>query len=242
MPAAPDMLKAFFGVSLLDKVVKMVIAKRFGVDENQQVVSFKGDGNNTLLSETATLSLLSFKGVPELKVELIQLSTIAESDLQPICPLGSGSYGTVVKCLHIPSAREIVSGLRHPNIVKCTGTCVTGPGRLQIVSEHLSFNEVAAISLNIAKGMDSLHRQKYMHRDLSSNNVLFGSEGVPKICDFGVSQVVGHERSSKEYTAAPATTSPTTMGVEQVTDDQVNDCVSQWLSLLTPYILASSSH
>ncbi|KAH3722459.1 2-isopropylmalate synthase [Pelomyxa schiedti] len=48
----------------LDKVVKMVIAKRFGVDENQQVVSFKGDGNDTLLSETATLSLLSFKGVP----------------------------------------------------------------------------------------------------------------------------------------------------------------------------------
>ncbi|KAH3761186.1 Protein kinase domain [Pelomyxa schiedti] len=36
----------------------------------------------------------------------------------------------------------------------------------------------------------SLHRQNFMHRDLSSNNVLFDANGVPKICDFGVSRAM----------------------------------------------------
>ncbi|KAH3767857.1 TKL family protein kinase [Pelomyxa schiedti] len=160
--------------------------------------------------------------------------------MQVTSPLGTGSYGTVFRCRHIPSGRdvavkalheaimsdynserfrleaEIVSGLRHPNIVKCIGTCITGAGRLNIVSElkccslkqllknkYLNFKEVVAVSMGVSKGMDSLHRQNYMHRDLSSNNVLMDSDGTPKICDFGVSR--GITPQQQPQTIVPGT-------------------------------------
>ncbi|KAH3714420.1 TKL family protein kinase, partial [Pelomyxa schiedti] len=177
---------------------------------------------------------------------------IKESELSHISTLGSGCYGTVYRCLHAPSSRqvavkklfeviasdhniakfkreaEITRGLRHPNIVRCLGICVGsgGSGHFQIVSElmccslrqlleqircdpskrQLSFREVTAIALGVSKGMDSLHRQNIMHRDLSSNNVLFDSNGTPKICDFGGSRGMNTlARSSGDKTIGPGT-------------------------------------
>ncbi|KAH3767218.1 2-isopropylmalate synthase [Pelomyxa schiedti] len=256
-----------FGASVcamcpLDKVVKMEVEKRFGVDENQQVVSFslpsmdQGTCNATLLPGNASsFSLFPHHGIPGMTVRITPVMAISEPDLKIVCPLGSGSYGTVFKCLHRPSGREvavktmhevlasdknvqsfmleaeIVSGLRHPNIVKCIGTSITSvTGKLQIVSElmccslrqllkqkkRLSIHEVSAISLNIAKGMDSLHRQNFMHRDLSSNNVLFDSNGIPKICDFGVSRTMDHQPRTIK-TIVPGT--PVYMAPQMFTPD-----------------------
>ncbi|KAH3763638.1 Serine/threonine-protein kinase [Pelomyxa schiedti] len=97
----------------------------------------------------------------------------------------------------------ISSRLRHPNIVRCLGTCITSTGSLWIVSElmelslrqllhhkKLTFTEVVAVSSGIAKGMTALHMRNFMHRDLSSNNVLLDSCGIPKIADFGVSRAL----------------------------------------------------
>ncbi|KAH3722650.1 protein kinase [Pelomyxa schiedti] len=237
----------------LDKVVKMEIDKRFGLDESQQVLSFSSTVKDEKLSPLGTpLTQLPDDVLPEIKVTLTPVLTIIESELRSISSVGRGSYGTVEKCVHIPSGREvavktmhdeiasefnisrfileaeIVSGLRHPNILKCIGTCTTRSGRLQIVSEllccslrkllthrQLSFNEATAIALNVAKGMDSLHRQQYMHRDLSSNNILFDSNGIPKICDFGVSQNTGQIRSKEEMPRVPGT--PTYMAPQMFT-------------------------
>ncbi|KAH3759293.1 Serine/threonine-protein kinase, active site [Pelomyxa schiedti] len=100
----------------------------------------------------------------------------------------------------------ISSRLRHPNIVRCLGTCITSTGSLWIVSElmelslrqllhhkDLTFMEVVAVSSGIAKGMSALHRRNIMHRDLSSNNVLLDSHGTPKITDFGVSRAIQNQ-------------------------------------------------
>ncbi|KAH3766609.1 phosphatidylinositol 4-phosphate 5-kinase 8 [Pelomyxa schiedti] len=236
----------------LDKVVRMTVEKRFGVDENQQVVSLVGATKEEPISGTLTLSQLyslpphattspsgkqvehAITAVAQLKVRMKPVMEIKESELSHISTLGHGCWGTVYRCLHAPSSTEvavkklfeviasdhniakfkleaeITRELRHPNIVRCLGICTGsgGSGHLQIVSElmccslrqllelikgekskkQLSFREVAAIALGVAKGMDTLHRQNIMHRDLSSNNVLFDSKGTPKICDFGVSR------------------------------------------------------
>ncbi|KAH3766608.1 serine/threonine-protein kinase STY17 [Pelomyxa schiedti] len=188
--------------------------------------------------------------VAQVKVRMKPVMTIMESDLSHVSTLGSGCYGTVYKYIHMPSSKEvavktlfeviasphnverfrleaeIVSGLRHPNIVKCLGTCTTTiSGKLLIVSElmccslrqllrhvrsdsmkqRLDFKQFVSISLGVANGMDSLHRQNIMHRDLSSNNVLFDSNGVPKICDFGVSRGMQSLKSGPQ-TIVPGTT------------------------------------
>ncbi|KAH3731703.1 hypothetical protein Pelo_17464 [Pelomyxa schiedti] len=260
--------ESFCSLCPLEKVVKMEVEKRFGVDENQQVVSLvgvsvrKGDDSPemSLSGTSSTLSLLSSLVLPhsapeiaaQLKVRLTPVMTIPESHLSLVSTLGSGCYGTVYKYIHTPSSREvavktlldviasphnverfrleaeIVSGLRHPNIVKCLGTCTTTSGKLQIVSElmccslrqllnhvrtdstkqRLTLKEVVSIALGVANGMDGLHRQNYMHRDLSSNNVLFDSNGNPKICDFGVHK--GVSRGMQTVNSGPQSIVPGT--------------------------------
>ncbi|KAH3765369.1 hypothetical protein Pelo_2770 [Pelomyxa schiedti] len=50
--------------------------------------------------------------------------------------------------------------------------------------KQLNFQEIAGIALGISRGMDSLHGQNYMHRDLASTNILLDANGTPKICYF----------------------------------------------------------
>ncbi|KAH3743663.1 serine/threonine-protein kinase TNNI3K [Pelomyxa schiedti] len=150
---------------------------------------------------------------------------VDESDLKVLSKIGDGSYGSVSKCVFLPTGTpvavkkmheeirsqhnnqqflreaEIVAMMKHPNIVQCLGVCGPRDATLKIVSElmccslrqllsHRKLNphEVIAISIGIAKGMAAAHKQNVMHRDLSSNNVLFDAAGTPKICDFGVSK------------------------------------------------------
>ncbi|KAH3732186.1 Protein kinase domain [Pelomyxa schiedti] len=71
--------------------------------------------------------------------------------------------------------------------------------------------EIAAIALSISRGMDNLHRQNYMHRNLTSNNVLLDSCGTPKICDLGVSREMnarGGEESVTKGQGTPVYMSP----------------------------------
>ncbi|KAH3745666.1 serine/threonine-protein kinase fused [Pelomyxa schiedti] len=98
---------------------------------------------------------------------------------------------------------ETVAALEHPNIVKLIGTCPPA-SELWIVSELLGCNlrclitkknrlnieEATAVSWGIAKGMEAIHRHNYMHRDLSSKNIVFDPSGIPKICDFGMAHEV----------------------------------------------------
>ncbi|KAH3761421.1 ATP binding protein [Pelomyxa schiedti] len=110
----------------------------------------------------------------------------------------------------------ISSSLRHPNIVRCLGTCTTSTGSLLIVYElmemsltqllhhkSLMFTEIVAISLGISKGMAALHLRNYMHRDLTCNNVLIDSHGTPKLADFGVSRALRSSSGDHRITVPP---------------------------------------
>lgn len=109
--------------------------------------------------------------------------------------------------------------LRHPNLVLFMGASTMAPPPL-IVSEYCAGGTVFSllhqsrlplpwpqrlrISVDVAKGMNFLHRRQVVHRDLKSLNLLVSAvvkndEDLPpvKISDFGLSRVCPLDGQSK---------------------------------------------
>ncbi|KAK6032854.1 kinase domain protein, partial [Ostertagia ostertagi] len=128
--------------------------------------------------------------------------------------LGAGSQGAVfrgclngqtvaVKKVKLKEETEIkhLRHLNHPNIIKFIGVCTQAPcyclvmeycpnGQLGDILKSdrvIGWEEWCSWSRQIAEGMEYLHKNKVIHRDLKSPNILFDEEGVVKICDFGTS-------------------------------------------------------
>ncbi len=52
-------------------------------------------------------------------------------------------------------------------------------------------NTVRNIVEQIAKGMQTLHRQEMVHQDIRPNNIMIDTQGIVKIIDFGATKVAG---------------------------------------------------
>ncbi|UCE41783.1 MAG: protein kinase [Candidatus Aminicenantes bacterium] len=63
-------------------------------------------------------------------------------------------------------------------------------------SELLSIGKTIAIAKQICEGLAEAHKQKVIHRDLKSSNIMIDKEGNVRIMDFGIARSLG----SKEIT------------------------------------------
>jgi predicted Ser/Thr protein kinase len=96
----------------------------------------------------------------------------------------------------------IMARLRHPNVTSFYGACLED-GRACLVMEFMeelsldkclstkavSWEQEKSWALDIAKGMQYLHRQGVLHRDLKSANILVNKIGTAKLADFGLSKI-----------------------------------------------------
>ena len=126
---------------------------------------------------------------------------------------------------------QLMSTLRHPNIVQFLGVAFFPNSRLPalvmerlLTSLHdllapdtpppsgartpLSFFSMAlrcSVLHNIASGLAYLHERSppVIHRDLSARNVLLDSEIVAKITDLGVARILPRERVATTMTKGP---------------------------------------
>ena len=78
----------------------------------------------------------------------------------------------------------------------------------QLQEEEVSFSTKISILVDVAAGLQYLHSQNILHRDLSSNNILLTNDLIAKIADLGVAKVVKQSNYSKSkgyLTRAPGT-------------------------------------
>ncbi|GKA74448.1 kinase-like domain, phloem protein 2-like protein [Tanacetum coccineum] len=113
---------------------------------------------------------------------------------------------------------EILSSCKHPNIVSLLGYCDEG-GEMILVYEHasngsldeylgnmdnptnLTWAQRIEICIGIAHGLNYLHscldnKQRIIHRDIKSDNILLGDKWEAKIADFGLSKLYNANNTS----------------------------------------------
>ncbi|XP_004492426.1 cold-responsive protein kinase 1 isoform X2 [Cicer arietinum] len=155
----------------------------------------------------------------------------ATGDFHPSCKIGGGGYGVVykgvlkdgtevaIKSLSVESKQgihefmteiDMISNIRHPNLVKLIGFCVEG-NHLILVYEFLENNSLASsllgskskcvpldwpkratICRGTASGLSFLHEEaqpNIVHRDIKASNILLDENFNPKIGDFGLAKL-----------------------------------------------------
>ncbi|XP_068100245.1 serine/threonine-protein kinase 36 isoform X2 [Hyperolius riggenbachi] len=93
---------------------------------------------------------------------------------------------------------QIMSDLRHPNIVRMLDSCETerevvvvteyAEGELfQILEDdgNLSEELVRNVSAQLVSALYYLHSHRILHRDMKPQNILLGKDSTVKLCDFG---------------------------------------------------------
>ncbi|KAF6157375.1 hypothetical protein GIB67_004313, partial [Kingdonia uniflora] len=106
--------------------------------------------------------------------------------------------------------------LRHPNIITFVAACKKTPV-FCIITEYLAGGSlkkylhqqephslpvdlVLKLALGIARGMQYLHSQGVLHRDLKSENLLLGEDMSVRVADFGISCLESQCGSGKGFT------------------------------------------
>ncbi|KAH8115058.1 kinase-like domain-containing protein [Phellopilus nigrolimitatus] len=100
-------------------------------------------------------------------------------------------------------AREIHvwSSLHHPNILPFCGYMLEGNfpslvsewmenGTVRRYLERRPDLDLLPLVIGIAEGLKYLHSQGVIHSDLKAENVLISDDGLPRICDFGISRIL----------------------------------------------------
>jgi serine/threonine protein kinase len=103
--------------------------------------------------------------------------------------------------LNRPMEGAVLVSLHHRNVVKTFDYGLTYQGEQFLVMELIEGNglnfliETRSPNLNgkridyliqVADGVEYIHQQRYMHRDLCPRNIMVNQEGVVKIIDFGL--------------------------------------------------------
>ena len=100
----------------------------------------------------------------------------------------------------------IMNKLTHSNILKLYGVCTTYPiyiimelmtnslfNYLCYEAQDLQLSTMISASMQIAEGMDYLHKQRCIHRNLSAKNILVSENLICKISGFELAKIVDND-------------------------------------------------
>ena len=121
----------------------------------------------------------------------------------------------------------VLSKVRHRNLVAFLGHCIDEDERLLVyeymsqgtLSQHLfswrengsaplSWKQRVTIALDVARGVEYLHRlaqQSFIHRDLKPSNILLGDDMRAKVADFGLVKIIAPSGNDSVWTRVAGT-------------------------------------
>ncbi len=129
-----------------------------------------------------------------------------------------------------------VAKLVHPNIVKVMDygeedavpylvmPLLTGGTLTQMISSRgrLDWKEAANLLIPIANALEYAHKHNIIHRDVKPSNILFTTNNIPMLADFGVAKVLDEE-GTLDLTGTNATVgTPEYMAPEQIVSKTVD--------------------
>ncbi len=81
---------------------------------------------------------------------------------------------------------------------------VTGGSIADQIAEGTRFEPEQAVRImaDVCLGLQALHENGIVHRDIKPGNILLAEDGVPKLCDFGLAKVLGAQRISTSLTSS----------------------------------------
>lgn len=132
-----------------------------------------------------------------------QIVALKEIDLKKL-----SIKGLEIKLSTFEQEIQILSKLNHRNIVKYIGTVKTKDNCLQIILEYCIGGSIAKLlevyktfsepvirkyTKQILEGLEFLHFNNIIHRDIKGGNILVDRDGVCKLSDFGGSKIIVEE-------------------------------------------------
>ena len=131
---------------------------------------------------------------------------------------------------HFIAEGRILATLQHPNIAHLIDAGADADGMPFLAMEYvdgeridrwcdthsLSLRERIALFLKVCSAVSYAHGRLVIHRDLKPPNILVGSDGEPKLLDFGIARLL-----EREAGPAPATTVLRAMTLAYASPEQI---------------------
>lgn len=118
---------------------------------------------------------------------------------------------------------SLLNRLRHPNVVLYIDSFLNKKGEFCIVTEYadgkdlknhldsnknIPENEILEIFTQIILGLEYIHSQKVIHRDIKTANIFLFKKGLVKLGDFGISRTIRDDNLASTMIGTPYFMSP----------------------------------
>ncbi|MEK6373808.1 MAG: serine/threonine-protein kinase [Acidobacteriota bacterium] len=134
---------------------------------------------------------------------------------------------------------QSASSLDHPNICTIYEFDETADGQLffamayyegdtlrrRLERGELTMDEAVEVAIQVCRGLGKAHQKGIIHRDIKPANLMFSSDGVVKIVDFGLAKLGGDRTLTREGSTVG---SPPYMSPEQVAGRPLDHRTDIW--------------